>query len=153
MYRPGRCLSSDNLSVASDGSTASLPNLRPSARRALACTLDMEVVPDVTEVHINPVVLRKGFLNFMEETSRGWTKRWVVSDVFCCRKVRPRIFGCRSVRTRFQSSQIIAVVWPDGSVVVHVTKFCKVWPFFLCSQPSGPTQPPTLSGSAVWLVC
>jgi len=69
----------------SDGSTSSLPNLksssRSSARRALACTLDTEKVPDITEVHINPVILRKGYLNFMEETSRGWIKRWVVSRI------------------------------------------------------------------------
>jgi len=84
MHRPSRCLSIDNLSVMSDGSTSSLPNLkqaRSSGRRTLACTLDTEVVPDVVEVHINPVILRKGYLNFMEETSRGWIKRWVVSHI------------------------------------------------------------------------
>jgi len=77
-------MSNDNLSVTSDGSTSSLPNLkqsRSSARRVLACTLDTEAIPDVAEVHINPVILRKGYLNFMEETSRGWIKRWVVSHV------------------------------------------------------------------------
>jgi len=60
----------------------------------LACTLDTEVVPDVTEININSVVLRKGFLNFMEETSRGWIKRWVVSDVSCFRVImKPVLFG------------------------------------------------------------
>ena len=106
VYRPGRCLSSDNLSVASDGSTASLPNLRPSrssARRMLACTLDTEVVPEVTEVHINPVVLRKGFLNFMEETSRGWIKRWVVSDIHCLRFI-VRELSPNSIRSKLSES-------------------------------------------------
>ena len=66
----------------SDVSTSSLPNLKQSSaasRRVLAYTRDTEAVPDVTEVHINPVILRKGYLNFMEETSRGWIRRWVVS--------------------------------------------------------------------------
>jgi len=71
-------------------STSSLPNLksppRTSSRRALtAYTPDADaLLPDITEININPVILRKGYLNFMEETSRGWVKRWVVSHIFAC---------------------------------------------------------------------
>ena len=121
MNRPGRCLSSDNLSVASDGSSASLPNLRQSrslARRVLACTLDTEVVPDVVEIHINPVILRKGFLNFMEETSRGWIKRWVVSNVrgfrFSSYFIQPFILWS-SQPAVWSSSSVIVLLWGDHS--------------------------------------
>jgi len=47
----------------------------------LAYAHDADAVPDVSEIHINPVILRKGYLNFMEETARGWVRRWVVSII------------------------------------------------------------------------
>ena len=36
-------------------------------------------VPDVEEVRVSPVVSRRGYLNFLEENTNGWVKRWVVS--------------------------------------------------------------------------
>lgn len=38
-------------------------------------------VPDVEEVRVSPVVSRRGYLNFLEENTNGWMKRWVVSMV------------------------------------------------------------------------
>lgn len=35
-------------------------------------------VPDIEEVRVSPVVSRKGYLNFLEEKTNGWVKRWVV---------------------------------------------------------------------------
>ncbi|XP_070207701.1 kinesin-like protein unc-104 isoform X2 [Littorina saxatilis] len=35
-------------------------------------------VPDVEEVRVSPVVSRRGYLNFLEENTNGWMKRWVV---------------------------------------------------------------------------
>ena len=35
-------------------------------------------VPDVEEVRVSPVVSRRGYLNFLEENTNGWVKRWVV---------------------------------------------------------------------------
>ncbi|KAL5014913.1 hypothetical protein ScPMuIL_009183 [Solemya velum] len=35
-------------------------------------------VPDLEEVCVSPVVSRKGYLNFLEEKTSGWVKRWVV---------------------------------------------------------------------------
>ncbi|XP_014670393.1 PREDICTED: kinesin-like protein unc-104 [Priapulus caudatus] len=35
-------------------------------------------VPEIEEVRLSPVVSRKGWLNFLEEKTSGWVKRWVV---------------------------------------------------------------------------
>ncbi|XP_036369357.1 kinesin-like protein unc-104 isoform X6 [Octopus sinensis] len=35
-------------------------------------------IPDIEEVRVSPIVSRKGYLNFLEEKTNGWTKRWVV---------------------------------------------------------------------------
>ncbi|XP_060574744.1 kinesin-like protein unc-104 isoform X4 [Ruditapes philippinarum] len=34
--------------------------------------------PDVEEVRVSPVVARKGYLNFLDEKSNGWIRKWVV---------------------------------------------------------------------------
>lgn len=34
--------------------------------------------PDCEEVRVSPVVARKGWLNFLDEKSNGWVKKWVV---------------------------------------------------------------------------
>ena len=34
--------------------------------------------PDVEEVRVSPVVARKGWLNFLDEKSNGWVRKWVV---------------------------------------------------------------------------
>lgn len=36
-------------------------------------------VAEIFEIRLNPVVSKRGFLNFLEEKSIGWTKRYVVS--------------------------------------------------------------------------
>ncbi|CAH1240086.1 KIF1B [Branchiostoma lanceolatum] len=35
-------------------------------------------IPAVEEIRVSPVVSRKGYLNFLEEKTSGWIKRWVV---------------------------------------------------------------------------
>lgn len=35
-------------------------------------------VAEIFEIRLNPVVSKRGFLNFLEEKSIGWTKRYVV---------------------------------------------------------------------------
>ncbi|XP_076451746.1 kinesin-like protein unc-104 isoform X1 [Babylonia areolata] len=35
-------------------------------------------VPEAEEVRVSPVVSRRGYLNFLEESTNGWVKRWVV---------------------------------------------------------------------------
>ncbi|GAB1608050.1 kinesin-like protein unc-104 isoform X2 [Argonauta hians] len=48
-----------------------LKSIKPEADQQL-------FVPDIEEVRISPIVSRKGYLNFLEEKTNGWTKRWVV---------------------------------------------------------------------------
>ncbi|XGW09291.1 hypothetical protein V3C99_011530 [Haemonchus contortus] len=36
------------------------------------------LVPEVTEERVGVVVSRKGYMNFLEEKTQGWTRRWVV---------------------------------------------------------------------------
>lgn len=35
-------------------------------------------IAEIDEVRVNPIVSKKGYLNFLEEKSIGWTKRYVV---------------------------------------------------------------------------
>ena len=39
-------------------------------------------VSEVEEIRVSPVVSRKGYLNFLEEKTNGWIKRYVVSRQF-----------------------------------------------------------------------
>ena len=86
-------LSSNNLSIKNAASAA--PNysnsifgsnlrrrrhLSPANLRASA-----KYLAEVEEVRINPVISKKGYLNFLEEKSAGWTKR------FACIR-RPYVF-------------------------------------------------------------
>ena len=36
------------------------------------------LAPEVTEERVGVVVSKKGWMNFLEEKTQGWTKRWVV---------------------------------------------------------------------------
>lgn len=38
-------------------------------------------VPDIEEVRPSPVVSRRGYLNFLEDNTNGWIKKWVVCDL------------------------------------------------------------------------
>ena len=35
-------------------------------------------VPDAEEIRVSPAISRKGFLHFLDESTNGWVKRWVV---------------------------------------------------------------------------
>lgn len=52
----------------------------PAAGRAPAGSKD-KYVAEIFEIRLNPVVSKRGFLNFLEEKSIGWTKRYVVSKL------------------------------------------------------------------------
>jgi hypothetical protein len=59
-------------SVMSGGAS----NLR--RRRHLSPTnLRAKFIGEIEEIRINPVISRKGYLNFLEEKSIGWSKRFV----------------------------------------------------------------------------
>jgi kinesin family protein 1 len=76
--------SSDNLT----NSTAS--GVSDSTDRRLTLPIksirpDQDIIvfaPDVEEVRVSPVVARKGYLNFLDEKSNGWIRKWVVSIHF-----------------------------------------------------------------------
>ncbi|XP_041378535.1 kinesin-like protein unc-104 isoform X3 [Gigantopelta aegis] len=80
----GQSKSCDNLTTSSSSSSSS--SMEGSADRKMSLPLkgiraDMELpmyVPDVEEVRISPVVSRRGYLNFLEEKTNGWIKRWVI---------------------------------------------------------------------------
>jgi kinesin family protein 1 len=50
----------------------------PSLKKDIENDEDAQFVPEVVELQLNPVVSRKGYLNFLEENSCGWIKRYVV---------------------------------------------------------------------------
>ncbi|XP_055332251.1 kinesin-like protein unc-104 isoform X2 [Paramacrobiotus metropolitanus] len=37
-----------------------------------------QFIPEIKEIRINPVVSKRNYMNFLEENSHGWLKRWVV---------------------------------------------------------------------------
>ena len=72
-----RFASSDNLSQASQESSGRKIIPAPGG-----VDDDQKValyLPEVEEIRVSPVVSRKGYLNFLEEKTSGWVKRWVVS--------------------------------------------------------------------------
>lgn len=78
---PKKSMSIDNLSLASsDGSSCGRKMIAPPPKHDYFDG-EAEFVPEVEEIRISPVVSRKGYLNFLEEKSNGWVKRWVVRPV------------------------------------------------------------------------
>ena len=68
--------SSENLSgTPSDGPdrklTLPILSIRPDLDKFI-------FAPDAEEVRVSPVVARKGWLNFLDEKSNGWLRKWVV---------------------------------------------------------------------------
>ena len=39
----------------------------------------LKYIAEIEEVRVNPIVSKKGYLNFLEEKSIGWSKKFVVS--------------------------------------------------------------------------
>ncbi|XP_078695782.1 kinesin-like protein KIF1A isoform X31 [Branchiostoma floridae x Branchiostoma belcheri] len=55
-----------------------LPPLPPDSTDDLNPDHQALYIPAVEEIRVSPVVSRKGYLNFLEEKTSGWIKRWVV---------------------------------------------------------------------------
>lgn len=49
----------------------------PSSRRLSPSRSRARYIAEIEEVRINPIVSKKGYLNFLEEKSIGWSKRFV----------------------------------------------------------------------------
>jgi kinesin family protein 1 len=69
---PKKSLSTENLSMAAEGQMVAPP--RPEG----VDQNEVLYVPEVEEIRVSPVVSRKGYLNFLEEKTNGWVKRFVV---------------------------------------------------------------------------
>ena len=73
---PKKSISTDNLAAAAAGDgSRKLPAPGKGEEE------ENLYIPEVEEMRVSPVVSRKGYLNFMEEKTKGWVKRWVVSSV------------------------------------------------------------------------
>ncbi|ELU07126.1 hypothetical protein CAPTEDRAFT_150014 [Capitella teleta] len=69
-------MSSDNLSQAANdlpGGGRRIPLPRKTSLEG-----EGQYVVETEEIRVSPVVSRKGYLNFLEEKTSGWIKRWVV---------------------------------------------------------------------------
>lgn len=53
-----------------------IPNRKLSPSRCRS-----KYIAEVEEIRINPIVSKKGYLNFLEEKSIGWTKKYVVRTI------------------------------------------------------------------------
>ena len=49
------------------------------------------LLPDIEEIRVSPVIAKKGYLNILEEKTKGWKKRWVIVR-------RPYVFVFRDER-------------------------------------------------------
>jgi hypothetical protein len=76
LAEPKKSVSSDNLNAAC--SSPAGRRFMPSLKKDIENDEDAQFVPEVVELQLNPVVSRKGYLNFLEENSCGWIKRYVV---------------------------------------------------------------------------
>jgi len=81
---PKKSISSDNLSAAAAGDSGAggMGSGKKGAHHSVHMREfpdeDGEYVPEVEEIRVSPVVSRKGYLNFRDEKTNGWIKRWVV---------------------------------------------------------------------------
>lgn len=72
--------STDNLTSSTTSGASEGPE-RKLTLPIKSIRLDQDVIvfaPDVEEVRVSPVVARKGYLNFLDEKSNGWIRKWVV---------------------------------------------------------------------------
>ena len=99
LLEPKKSVSSDNLSAAC--ASPSTRRLMPSLMRDIENDEDAQLVPEVVELQVNHVVSRKGYLNFLEENSSGWIKRYVVSNIYAI---------CHSLCDLMQQQQLCLMV-------------------------------------------
>jgi len=81
-----KSMSSDNLAAAAaaaggGGGGDDARRLPVSPFRDVENDEDAQFVAGVEEIRVSPVVSRRGYLHFLEESSSGWIKLWVVSVV------------------------------------------------------------------------
>jgi len=84
---PKKSRSSDNLAAAAAaGGSGGCHGNDDDARRVPASPYrdmqndeEAQFVAAVDEMRVSPVISRRGYLHFLEESANGWVKLWVVS--------------------------------------------------------------------------
>ena len=71
--------SCDSLLTSSPSPSADAPDRKLSLPIKAINLESPQFVADIEETRPSPVVSRRGYLNFLEDQSNGWMKRWVVS--------------------------------------------------------------------------
>ena len=74
---PKKSMSSDNLNQTSPDLPYGGKRI-PPPRKDSGDESEGQYVAETEEIRVSPVVSRKGYLNFLEEKTSGWIKRWVV---------------------------------------------------------------------------
>ncbi|VDM50569.1 unnamed protein product [Toxocara canis] len=76
LFSKSRSKSNQNLVTSSEGAEvdSGMKRSMSGSRISQMATL----VPEVTEERVGVVVSKKGYMNFLEEKTQGWIKRWVV---------------------------------------------------------------------------
>ena len=55
-----------------------MPKSRSEESLANTSGVGIKYIPFVEEIHISPIVSRRGYLNFLKENGVGWVKKFVV---------------------------------------------------------------------------
>lgn len=56
-------------------------NSGSSKRRLSPTRCRAKYIAEIEEIRVNPIVSKKGYLNFLEEKSIGWSKKFVVNNL------------------------------------------------------------------------
>ena len=62
------------------------PGSSSATRHSNNTNMRAKYIAEIEEVRVNPIVSKKGYLNFLEEKSIGWSKRFVVIYLICFSK-------------------------------------------------------------------
>ena len=64
--------------MITDSISSNMPKSRSMESIMNTSSMALKYIPSVEEIHISPVVSRRGYLNFLEEKGTGWIKKFVV---------------------------------------------------------------------------
>ena len=76
-----KSMSTDDLAAAAAAADGDVDTRRLPASpfRDMENDEDAQFVAGVEEMRVSPVISRRGYLYFLEESAAGWNKLWVVS--------------------------------------------------------------------------
>jgi len=76
-----KSMSTDDLAAAAADGDVDTRRLPASPFRDMENDEDAQFVAGVEEMRVSPVISRRGYLYFLEESAAGWNKLWVVSSL------------------------------------------------------------------------